>query len=62
MNGREWYREFHEQDHEHGEVVDEVKEVEPDDCPDCKWDEVCKGGCEAGIDCGYSFEKKEEEE
>ena len=58
---REEYREFHERDHEDGESW-EVSEVDDDsdDCPKCKWDEICEGGCEAEIDCGYKFELREE--
>ena len=62
MRGREEYREFHERDYEHGEAR-EVPEVDddPGDCPKCRWDEVCKGGCRVGVDCGFKFEKIKEE-
>jgi radical SAM protein with 4Fe4S-binding SPASM domain len=62
LKGREWYREFHEQDHEHSEIADDVEEVEPDGCPDCKHDSYCVGGCKTSFSPSYKFEKREEEE
>jgi len=61
FKGREFYREFHEQDHEYSGVDDEPEE----ECGYCKWDELCSGGCRSKIIntvCGYKFEKKKEEE
>jgi|GEM_PF-2418169 len=68
--GREHYEEFHEREFdsrieshplESGEVEDEVEEVVEYDCPTCKWDEVCLGGCKRGRSGDYEFELKEEE-
>ena len=63
MKGREWYREFHEQDHEHGEIWDGDKEEFEDleDCPYCKHEKYCTGGCGLVGHSGYKFEKKEDE-
>lgn len=69
--GREHYREFHEFEFspqmesrsEHGEVADDEDEVVEDDCPDCKHDSYCKGGCESGTNPNpeFKFERKEVE-
>lgn len=63
MRGREEYREFHERDHEIGEVGDDLKDDEElkEDCDNCKHDWICQGGCGAGVDCGYKFENIEGE-
>ena len=58
--GREWFREFHEQDHEHSSRDDEQEYS--GDCRNCKWDLLCEGGCRIFLDSVYKFEKKEDEE
>jgi len=66
--GREHYEEMHEREWdpriedrplERGEVEDEEDGEETNDCPICQHNEFCKGGCEAGVDCGYRFLAKE---
>jgi len=62
FKGREWYREFHEQDHEHSvETQDDEREYSGD-CRNCKWDYHCEGGCRVNPKSVYKFEKKEGEE
>jgi len=67
FHGRDHYEEYHEREFdpqlesrlEPGECEDEpeIPEEETNDCPLCKHNEACKGGCEAYVDCGFTFEK-----
>jgi len=61
FRGREWYREFKEQDHEHGECTEEPEEeIDLEECPYCEHNNHCPGGCQTGALHHWKFEKKEE--
>ena len=59
MRSREEYQEFHERDYDTWEVADEREPDNDSDCPDCKHDEYCGGGCRSGRQTKYKFETLE---
>ena len=59
--GREHYEEMHER--EWDPAIEDKPEVDyaPSNCPTCKHDEYCPGGCKKAFSPTYKFEEKKEE-
>jgi len=59
FKGREWYREFHEQDYENS--GDELEhEDDLGNCTKCEHNSYCTGGCLNRASHCWKFKKKEE--
>lgn len=61
----EEYMEYHEsrEDLASEEIVEPELEVDTGNCPYCKWEDECLGGCKLpGASCQYKFERKDEQE